>query len=611
MSDSEGSSNSEQLPNSTHENPFEVYKRQHPNWYYEPPDHPSWGERFRRPYVYTRYYMVRVTDKFGWRFLVLLTSAYFGVKGFLYQLLMSSQLPFFLQYLQVPATHYQIYGTVATTPWSMKALIGFISDCFPIRGFFKKHYLSASGIVGLVVYLCLGFGDMTSFPEISAVLFCIGHLQVALVDLLVEGRYAELMVEHPESSSDIVSWVWASYFVGSLVATWVVGPLGDSYISSRDPWYIKGMFIAAAPFAFQITIPCVLDYLGEVPIPRSERGFQWDKWHQYRRTFILALVMGIGAIGLAVVSLLNNRFQFGTGDTHQLLPVLLYAIGISAVTIAASYWALPRGVANALFYMFFTHSIYINIAGPLDVFYTSPPACVPDGPHFSDFYYITLSGTVSAVFGFVGVTMFQAVMSEWEFRPCFWLTAALQAFAGLIDIVMVERWNIAVGIPDKVTYMVGYNIIYQIIMMLNFMPGVVLISKLCPKGLESTLYALLAGFANFGSNISRTVGVYMIVAFDVEMSYPGPCKYSNLPVLIVIAHIVLPMAAVPATFFLIPKARLTDPLFHEELHTNFKPPEEENGHVEMQEVTQNALGTTDEPDPRGSESKKYNLDSSH
>jgi hypothetical protein len=36
----------------------------------------------------------------------------------------------------------------------------------------------------------------------------------------------------------------------------------------------------------------------------------------------------------------------------------------------------------------------------------------------------------------------------------------------------------------------------------------VLTSKLVPKGLESTTYALLAGFQNFGGVVSSQIGLY-------------------------------------------------------------------------------------------------------
>ena len=34
--------------------------------------------------------------------------------------------------------------------------------------------------------------------------------------------------------------------------------------------------------------------------------------------------------------------------------------------------------------------------------------------------------------------------------------------------------------------------------MMEFMPAVILTSKLCPIGIEATMFALLAGFQNFG-----------------------------------------------------------------------------------------------------------------
>jgi hypothetical protein len=38
----------------------------------------------------------------------------------------------------------------------------------------------------------------------------------------------------------------------------------------------------------------------------------------------------------------------------------------------------------------------------------------------------------------------------------------LQVVASLIDIVIVKRWNISIGIPDATMYMFGFNIIYQV-----------------------------------------------------------------------------------------------------------------------------------------------------
>lgn len=137
-------------------------------------------------------------------------------------------------------------------------------------------------------------------------------------------------------------------------------------------------------------------------------------------------------------------------------------------------------------------------------------------------------------------------------RKIFWTTTLIRCIAGLFDIIMVERINKAFGISDKVFYMLGDAIIYELAYMMNFMPTVVLISKLCPKDVESTTYALLAGFANFGQQVSRTLGVMFITAFDIRTEVP--CKWDGLSVIIALTHVVIPLVMIPLSFILIPGA---------------------------------------------------------
>jgi hypothetical protein len=98
----------------------------------------------------------------------------------------------------------------------------------------------------------------------------------------------------------------------------------------------------------------------------------------------------------------------------------------------------------------------------------------------------------------------------------------------------------------------------QICYTLNFMPAVLLTSKLCPKDMESTTYALLAGFQNFGQQVARTIGVALMAAFDIRTE--PPCQWEGLAEMTALAHIVLPLVLVPLTFVLIPEASITDNL---------------------------------------------------
>ena len=81
--------------------------------------------------------------------------------------------------------------------------------------------------------------------------------------------------------------------------------------------------------------------------------------------------------------------------------------------------------------------------------------------------------------------------------------------ASLVDIIQFERLNKHMGIPDSV-FMLGKAAVQNTCGMLNFMPTTILISKLCPRGVESTVFALLAGFSNFGGSISGYLGAYIL-----------------------------------------------------------------------------------------------------
>ena len=86
---------------------------------------------------------------------------------------------------------------------------------------------------------------------------------------------------------------------------------------------------------------------------------------------------------------------------------------------------------------------------------------------------------------------------------------------------------------------------------------------------EATVYALLAGFQNFGQAVAGAIGVLLIDLFAIR-TVPlhdeagiqvENCDFSNTPYLILISHICLPLVAIPFTFWLIPDARYAPSLF--------------------------------------------------
>uniref|UniRef100_A0A0A9Z868 Autophagy-related protein 22-2 n=1 Tax=Lygus hesperus TaxID=30085 RepID=A0A0A9Z868_LYGHE len=108
------------------------------------------------------------------------------------------------------------------------------------------------------------------------------------------------------------------------------------------------------------------------------------------------------------------------------------------------------------------------------------------------------------------------------------VTTFIQMVASLFDIVIMKRWNVKIGIPDSVLYILGPAIVYQICYMLSFMPMTILMARLCPRGSESMVYSLMAGFSNLGQTMSGAIGsILMYYVWPIKSDLP--CDFHNLP----------------------------------------------------------------------------------
>lgn len=160
-------------------------------------------------------------------------------------------------------------------------------------------------------------------------------------------------------------------------------------------------------------------------------------------------------------------------------------------------------------------------------------------------------GTVSA-FGFVflmiGTMLYNAFFKDMTFRRIFLIAQLSLAVVSLLDIVLVTRANLDMGIPDK-AFVLGDAVIADVISRLKTMPVMVLCAKLCPKGIEGTLFALLMSISNFSRSVSEFWGALVCAWLGIAKD-----EYDLLWLAIVVRSV---MKVVPIFFlFLIPA---TDP----------------------------------------------------
>jgi len=478
----------------------------------------------------------RLEGVFGRTFLLYLGLTYFGLKGIVLTMTQSVMLPY-MQNMRASGTIFQLATMVSMIPWSMKGWVGVLSDCVPLGTYHKRGYLLLSSVVGIFGLGVLTWADTEDYSVWSiAVLFCLINTMLSTFDLLCEGKYSELMREK-SAGPEVLTLVWSCVQMGALCGALVIG----AFVDRQGP---KPILAACIPL---VALAVWRTWAGDLPEApaRTWRSLR-TKMASEPRLFILATAMAAGSLLVAVsAALLDERTRS------------VVSLTVAGVLIWYSFLALPVTLAKANLYMFLVQVAYVNVTGPLAYFYTGSAGCIENAPHFSYSYYLAVSNVVGSLGAALGAVLFQ-YMQSWQFRTAFVVTTLIQIVATFFDVMIIERWNIDVGLTDQATYLFGDAACQSIAAMMALMPMALLTARLCPRGAEATVFAILAGFQNFGSAISTIFGVQLAAAFGVVASKDGPCNFEHLSSLVILSHCISPLLCLPLTWCLVPAAAIQD-----------------------------------------------------
>ena len=119
-----------------------------------------------------------------------------------------------------------------------------------------------------------------------------------------------------------------------------------------------------------------------------------------------------------------------------------------------------------------------------------------------------------------------------QFKKQFITTCLISVFLGFSTLILISRYNLELGIPDKV-FCICDSFVTTIISELNLLPILVLACRMCPKNIEGTMYAMLTSAVNFGSIISGLLGSGLILMLGITEN-----NFDNLWLLITITSTV-------------------------------------------------------------------------
>jgi len=128
----------------------------------------------------------------------------------------------------------------------------------------------------------------------------------------------------------------------------------------------------------------------------------------------------------------------------------------------------------------------------------------------------------------IGTVIFRRYLRGVNLRTFFMIMVIMSSILGASPLVLVTHVNRKLAIPDEV-FVGGDDLFLSVFTQITLLPVLVLAAKLCPPGIEASLYAMFVSIVNLSSVVSEWLGGELTRYLDITRD-----NFTNLPVLITV-----------------------------------------------------------------------------
>ena len=367
--------------------------------------------------------------------------------------------------------------TVSSFPWLVKPLWGFVSDAVPLFGYRRKSYLALCGVIGTVggVALATVVDDVPS----AAIAFTLGTLSTAFADVVIDGVVVSRARETESSSASgaLQSLCWGSVALGGVLSAYYSGAL----IETNGTRFVFGVTAL-----FPLLIACAAALVREDPTTRDEGERPSG---------------GDAPDDASLVSVASSARELGA---------TLWSVGkrraIWAPTLFVFLWQATPNPGTAMFY-----------------FQTNELGFAPE--------FLGRVALARAVAALAGVFLYNAYFKTVPLKKMFRRSAVAGAGLGLTQLILVTGLNREWGIDDRL-FSLGDSVLLTVLGEVSFLPVLVLAARVCPAGVEATLFAALMSVFNAGGVVSGALGAGLTSALGVTSE-----NFDNLFCLVLVCNL--------------------------------------------------------------------------
>ncbi len=138
---------------------------------------------------------------------------------------------------------------------------------------------------------------------------------------------------------------------------------------------------------------------------------------------------------------------------------------------------------------------------------------------------------VTSFASLAGVWIFQRYLKSIPFRVIFGWSTVLSSILGMTMLLLVTHTNRLLNIDDH-WFSLGDSLILSVMGKIAFMQVMVLAARLCPSGVEATLFALLMSVFNSAATVSQALGALITYWLGITAT-----NFESLWILVVITNL--------------------------------------------------------------------------
>eukprot|EP01065_Artemidia_motanka_P014363 TRINITY_DN18335_c0_g1_i1.p1 TRINITY_DN18335_c0_g1~~TRINITY_DN18335_c0_g1_i1.p1 ORF type:complete len:580 (+),score=139.54 TRINITY_DN18335_c0_g1_i1:74-1813(+) len=377
-----------------------------------------------------------------------------------------------------PATQ-ALIGNVASLAWNFKIVLAYVSDNFPFFGYRRKPYLYAGGLFQLVAWG--GLWALTPTLGTTAALNFAATVGQVTVGVMADTLIVETMrVETASEVGSLQSNCWMCIHFGG-----VLGGLSGGFLLDYTSLGNRGVFGVNA--LLKATVLLVSFFLYDPLVRNCQRACSEIKAD------------------------LKQRFSDIWGAMHE-----------------ACVW-------KPLVFVF-VMGITPDSGDAFNNFLLSED----EGLGFTSTQFSILNSIGGFANGF-GAWLYKRYLREARWRLLFPVIIVLSSALSAVQLILIFRTNVDWGIPD-LPFALGDSVIKSVVEQFISMPILILLAKICPEGVEGSVYALVTTVQMSGGLVGGTLSAEFTKSFGVTLD-----DFSNLWRLTVLVSCVklLPLLFVP------------------------------------------------------------------